>query len=260
MACPDGSVHGRTVCALHEALQTYRVVSADAGQPHPSWSGRFAADLARISAGWDVFWHSPFRVSPITFRQQVVSRLVDGILAYGWAEMARRSLRRRDLAGTVAAPGRWKTALVCRPRADGRRPNHGRPGAVGATSGTEHRRGRLQDAPRRKGRFPGVDTRATPWGPTAETLISTTPTGDVNEKNVAVAEWHEAHQRQHRGTSFSSTTMTNSSEPVEESFGYDYEHEHDLMLQVDEHEHDPFGVNSQKEREGDMAPKRTVES
>ena len=73
-----------------------------------------------------------------------------------------------------------------------------------------------------------MDTRATPWGPTAETLISTTPTGDVNEKNVAITEWHEAHQVKTEGEILPYHD-DELQRPVEQSFGYEDMHEHEPL-------------------------------
>ena len=45
-----------------------------------------------------------------------------------------------------------------------------------------------------KGEIPGVNTLTTPWSPTVHTLIkSPVPTGNVNEKSAAIAEWHESN-------------------------------------------------------------------
>ena len=181
------------------------------------------ADLARISAGWDVFWHSRF-VFQNHLRQQVVSRLVDGILAYGWAEMARVSAAARPVQSLT-----WEMEVAL--SADLVRM------AVGPITGDPELWARVLarnidvDAFRirlDKGQVPGIDTRATPWGPTAETLISTTPTGDVNEKKVAVAEWHEVHQRNTEDV----ILKYHDSEmqlPFEEHDGYSDEHDHDPL-------------------------------
>ena len=180
------------------------------------------SELASIAAGWDIFWHSRF-VFANHVRQQVVSRLVDGLLTYGWAEIAK--------VEAAARPGvnpAWKMETIL--TADLVRM------AVGPITGdpalwarrmarnidVEAFRLRLD-----KGEIPGVDTRANPWGPTAETLIRTTPTGDVNEKKVAIAEWHEAHQ-----VNTESLILPYHDDelqrPGEQSFGYEYEHEHEL--------------------------------
>ena len=181
------------------------------------------SELSSIAAGWDIFWHSRY-VFANHVRQQVVSRLVDGLLAYGWAEIAK--------VEAAARPGvnpAWKmeTALT----ADIVRM------AVGPITGDPalwaRRMARNIDVEAFRlrlalGEIPGVDTLATPWGPTAQTLISTTPTGDVNEKNAAITEWHEAHQV--NTESFILPYHDDELQrPVEESFGYDYEHEHEPM-------------------------------
>ena len=181
------------------------------------------ADLARISAGWDVFWHSRF-VFQNHLRQQVVSRLVDGILSYGWAEMARVSAAARPVQSLT-----WETAVAL--SADLVRM------AVGPITGDPalwaRRLARNIDVDAfrirlDKGEVPGVDTMATPWGPTAATLISTTPAGDVNEKKVAVAEWHEAHQRNTEDVilKYHDSEMQR---PFEEHDGYSDEHDHDPL-------------------------------
>ena len=180
------------------------------------------SELASIAAGWDIFWHSRF-VFANHVRQQVVSRLVDGLLTYGWAEIAK--------VEAAARPGvspAWKmettlTADIVRMAVG---PITGDPGlwARRMARNIDVEAFRLRLA---KGEIPGVDTRAMPWGPTAETLISTTPTGDVNEKNVAIVEWHEAHQV----NTESEILPYHDDElqrPVEKSFGFEYEHEHDL--------------------------------
>ena len=181
------------------------------------------SELSSIAAGWDIFWHSRF-VFANHVRQQVVSRLVDGMLAYGWAEIAK--------VEAAARPGvnpAWKmeTALT----ADLVRM------AVGPITGDPalwaRRMARNIDVEAFRlrlalGEIPGIDTLATPWGPTAQTLISTTPTGDVNEKNAAITEWHEANQV--NTESFILPYHDDELQrPVEESFGYDYEHEHELI-------------------------------
>ena len=218
---PEGSVHGRTLCALPRQYPDYRAIQ-DAGQPHPSRPGgscRACEDLrwvGRVLA-------QPLRV-PNHLRQQVVSRLVDGILLYGWAEMSRVALAARP-----AQSDAWKGETTL--SADLVRM------AVGPLIGDPALWARVLarnidvDAFRIRldaGQVPGVDTRATPWGPTAETLISTTPTGDVNEKKVAVAEWHEAHQRNTEDVilKYHDSEMQR---PIEEHDGYEDEHEHDPL-------------------------------
>ena len=181
------------------------------------------SELSSIAAGWDIFWHSRF-VFANHVRQQVVSRLVDGILAYGWAEIAKV-----EAAARPSASPAWKmetaiTADIVRM-------------AVGPITGDPalwaRRMARNIDVEAFRlrlalGEIPGVDTRATPWGPTAETLIRTTPTGDVNEKNVAITEWHEAHQVHVEGEILPYHD-DELQRPVERSFGYEDEHEHELM-------------------------------
>ena len=54
-----------------------------------------------------------------------------------------------------------------------------------------------------KGEVPGVDTRATPWGPTAD-ADQHDADRHVNDKKVAVAEWHRISATPR--TSYSSTT------------------------------------------------------
>ena len=180
------------------------------------------SELSSIAAGWDIFWHSRF-VFANHVRQQVVSRLVDGILAYGWAEIAK--------VEAAARPGvspAWKmetelTADIVRMAVG---PITGDPAlwARRMARNIDVEAFRLRLA---KGEIPGVDTRATPWGPTAETLIRTTPTGDVNEKNVAIVEWHEANQVNTEGKILPYHD-DELQRPVEQSFGFEYEHEHDL--------------------------------
>ena len=180
------------------------------------------SELSSIAAGWDIFWHSRF-VFANHVRQQVVSRLVDGILAYGWAEIAK--------VEAAARPGvnpAWKmeTALTADIVRMAVGPITGDPAlwARRMARNIDVEAFRLRLA---KGEIPGVDTRAMPWGPTAETLISTTPTGDVNEKNVAIVEWHEANQVNTEGKILPYHD-DELQRPVEQSFGYAYEHEHDL--------------------------------
>ena len=181
------------------------------------------ADLADIASGWDTFWHGRYVFSN-HLRQQVVSRLVDGIIAYSWAEMDRvvaaSKPRQTDVWRTEAA----LTASLVKM-------------AVGPITGDPalwaRRLARNIDVNAfrirlDKGQVPGVDTRANPWGPTAETLISTTPTGDVNEKKVAIAEWHEANQRNTEDI----VLKYHDSEmqlPYEEHDGYNDEHDHDPL-------------------------------
>ena len=180
------------------------------------------SELASIAAGWDIFWHSRF-VFANHVRQQVVSRLVDGILAYGWAEIAK--------VEAAASPGvnpAWKmeTALTADIVRMAIGPITGDPALwarrMARNIDVDAFRLRLD-----KGEIPGVDTRATPWGPTAETLISTTPTGDVNEKKAAVAEWHETNQVNTEGKILPYHD-DELQRPVEQSFGYESAHEHDL--------------------------------
>ena len=180
------------------------------------------SELASIAAGWDIFWHSRF-VFANHVRQQVVSRLVDGLLTYGWAEIAK--------VEAAARPGvnpAWKMETIL--TADIVRM------AVGPITGDPalwaRRMARNIDVEAFRlrlalGEIPGVDTRATPWGPTAETLIRTTPTGDVNEKNVAITEWHEAHQVHVEGEILPYHD-DELQRPVEQSFGYEEGHEHEL--------------------------------
>ena len=179
------------------------------------------SELASIAAGWDIFWHSRY-VFANHVRQQVVSRLVDGLLTYGWAEIAK--------VETAARPGvnpAWKmettlTADIVRMAVG---PITGDPAlwARRMARNIDVEAFRLRLA---KGEIPGVDTRATPWGPTAETLIRTTPTGDVNEKNVAITEWHEAHQVHVEGEILPYHD-DELQRPVEQSFGYEDRHEHE---------------------------------
>ena len=181
------------------------------------------AELARISAGWDVFWHSRY-VFQNHLRQQVVSRLVDGILAYGWAQMASVSAASRpDQSDTWRTGTELAADLVQM--------------AVGPLTGDPELWARVLsrnidvDAFRirlDKGQVPGVDTRATPWGPTAETLISTTPTGDVNEKKVAITEWHETNQRNTEDIvlKYHDSEMQR---PFEEDDSYNQDHDHDPL-------------------------------
>ena len=181
------------------------------------------AELARISAGWDVFWHSRY-VFQNHLRQQVVSRLVDGILEYGWAEMARVSAAARPVQSLT-----WETAVAVSAElvrmAVG--PMTGDPSLwarrLARNIDVDAFRIRLD-----KGQVPGVDTRATPWGPTAETLISTTPTGDVNVKKVAITEWHEANQRNTEDVilKYHDSEMQR---PFEAHDGYSDDHDHDPL-------------------------------
>ena len=101
------------------------------------------SELSSIAAGWDIFWHSRY-VFANHVRQQVVSRLVDGLLAYGWAEIAK--------VEAAARPGvnpAWKmeTALTADIVRMAVGPITGRPCAVGAATGPQHRRGSVQAAP-----------------------------------------------------------------------------------------------------------------
>ena len=182
------------------------------------------SELSSIAAGWDIFWHSRF-VFANHVRQQVVSRLVDGMLAYGWAEIAK--------VEAAASPGvnpawQMETALTADIVRMAVGPITGDPAlwARRMARNIDVEAFRLRLA---KGEIPGVDTLATPWGPTAQTLISTTPTGDVNEKNVAIVEWHEANQV----NTESEILPYHDDElqrPVEQSFGFEYEHEHEHEL------------------------------
>ena len=181
------------------------------------------SELSSIAAGWDIFWHSRF-VFANHVRQQVVSRLVDGILAYGWAEIAKVEAAARP---GVSPAWKMETALTADIVRMAVGPITGDPGlwARRMARNIDVEAFRLRLA---KGEIPGVDTRAMPWGPTAETLIRTTPTGDVNEKNVAIVEWHEAHQV----NTESEILPYHDDElqrPVEQSFGYEDSHEHDLI-------------------------------
>ena len=182
------------------------------------------SELSSIAAGWDIFWHSRF-VFANHVRQQVVSRLVDGLLTYGWAEIAKVESASRP---GVSPAWKMETALTADLVRMAVGPITGDPGlwARRMARNIDVEAFRLRLA---KGEIPGVDTRAMPWGPTAETLIRTTPTGDVNEKNVAIVEWHEAHQV----NTESEILPYHDDElqrPVEKSFGYDYEHEHEHEL------------------------------
>ena len=190
------------------------------------------AELARISShrGGMSFWHSRYTCSQNHLRQQVVvSRLVDGLLAYGWAEMARR--RRRLLGRSLSIT--WKTELLLMPTLV-------RMAAVGPITGDPElwsrrlarnidRRG-LPDSPRQRVRFLAWTRGRLPWGATAETLISTTPTGDVNEKKVAVAEWHETNQRNTEDIVILKYHDRRDAAAVRaRTFGYNDEHEHDPL-------------------------------
>ena len=156
-------------------------------------------------------------------RQQVVSRLVDGLLAYGWAEIAKVEAAARP---NVNPAWKMETALTADLVRMAVGPITGDPGlwARRMARNIDVEAFRLRLA---KGEIPGVDTRAMPWGPTAETLISTTPTGDVNEKKVAITEWHEANQVNTESFILPYHDDEFHRAP-ERSFGYDYEHEHDL--------------------------------
>ena len=180
------------------------------------------SELSSIAAGWDIFWHSRF-VFANHVRQQVVSRLVDGLLAYGWAEIAKVEAAARP---GVSPAWKMETALTADIVRMAVGPITGDPGlwARRMARNIDVEAFRLRLA---KGEIPGVDTRAMPWGPTAETLISTTPTGDVNEKNVAIVEWHEANQVNTEGKILPYHD-DELQRPVEQSFGFEYEHEHDL--------------------------------
>ena len=180
------------------------------------------SELAEVASGWDLFWHSRF-VFQNHLRQQVISRLVDGILAYGWAEIAKVAAAARP-----AQTSTWRTeaVLIASLVRMAIGPLTGDPAlwsrVLSRNIDVNAFRARLD-----KGQIPGVDTRATPdWGPTAETLISTTPVGDVNEKKVAIAAWHEANQRNTEDV----ILKYHDSElqrPVELTFGYDDSHEHE---------------------------------
>ena len=181
------------------------------------------SELSSIAAGWDIFWHSRF-VFANHVRQQVVSRLVDGILAYGWAEIAKVEAAARP---GVSPAWKMETALTADIVRMAVGPITGDPAlwARRMARNIDVEAFRLRLA---KGEIPGVDTRATPWGPTAETLISTTPTGDVNEKNVAIVEWHEAHQVNTEGKILPYHD-DELQRPVEQSFGYEDMHEHEPL-------------------------------
>ena len=182
------------------------------------------SELSSIAAGWDIFWHSRF-VFANHVRQQVVSRLVDGMLAYGWAEIAKVEAAARP---GVSPAWKMETALTADIVRMAVGPITGDPAlwARRMARNIDVEAFRLRLA---KGEIPGVDTLATPWGPTAQTLISTTPTGDVNEKNVAIVEWHEANQVNTEGEILPYHD-DELQRPVEKSFGYDYEHEHEHEL------------------------------
>ena len=182
------------------------------------------AELAAIAHGWDLFWHSRY-IFKNHLRQQVVSRLVDGLLAYGWATIKASNTSVRPATSTT-----WTTEIEL--AADLTRmavgPITGDPAMWGRrlarNINLETFRNRLD-----KGHIPGVDTRATPqWGPTAETLLSTTPKGNVNETKAAIAEWHEEHQS-HMEDIILKYYDTEMQLPVEQSFGYDDSHEHELL-------------------------------
>ena len=181
------------------------------------------SELASIAAGWDIFWHSRF-VFANHVRQQVVSRLVDGLLTYGWAEIAKV-----EAAANPGVSPAWKmeTALTADLVRMAVGPITGDPGlwARRMARNIDVEAFRLRLA---LGEIPGVDTRATPWGPTAETLISTTPTGDVNEKNAAITAWHEAHQVKTEGEILPYHD-DELQRPVEQSFGYEDMHEHEPL-------------------------------
>ena len=180
------------------------------------------ADLADIAHGWDLFWHSRF-VFQNHLRQQVTSRLVDGLLKYGW-----ELIKTAETAARPAVTANWSIEIGL--AADLTRM------AVGPITGDPAMWGRrlarninLETFRTRldKGHVPGVDTRAVPkWGPTAETLLSTTPTGNVNEKKAAIAEWHEAHQS-HTEDVILQYHDGEMQLPIERSFGYEDSHEHD---------------------------------
>ena len=184
---------------------------------------KLRSDLALIASGWDSFWHGRY-IFANHLRQQVVSRLVDGLLAYGWAEIAKTEAAARPSLSIA-----WKTELLLMKTLV--------EAAVGPITGLPElwsrrlARNITLEAFRLRldaGQVPGVDTRAMPWGATAETLISTTPTGDVNEKKVAVAEWHETNLR-HTEDVILKYHDDEMQRPVERSFGYNDDHEHNPL-------------------------------
>ena len=180
------------------------------------------AELADIAHGWDLFWHSRY-VFQNHLRQQVTSRLVDGLLKYGW-----KLIETAETAARPAVTPNWNIEIGL--AADLTRM------AVGPITGDPAMWGRrlarninLDTFRTRldKGHVPGVDTRAVPkWGPTAETLLSTIPTGTINETKTAIAAWHEAHQR-HTEDVILPYYDVEMQLPVERSFGYEDSHEHD---------------------------------
>ena len=181
------------------------------------------AELADIAHGWDLFWHSRY-VFQNHLRQQVTSRLVDGLLKYGW-----ELIKTAEAAARPAVTPTWSIKIGI--AADLTRM------AVGPITGDPAMWGRrlarninLDTFRTRldKGHVPGVDTRATPWGPTAETLLQTIPTGNVNETKAAIAEWHEAHQL-HTEDTILRYHDGEMQLPVERSFGYDDSHAHDPL-------------------------------
>ena len=182
------------------------------------------AELADIAHGWDLFWHSRF-VFQDHLRQQVTSRLVDGLLKYGWG-----LIEAAETAARPAVTASWGVEIGL--AADLTRM------AVGPITGDPAMWGRrlarninLDTFRTRldKGHVPGVDTRAVPkWGPTAETLLSTIPTGTINETKAAIAEWHESHQR-HTEDVILQYHDSEMQLPIERSFGYEDSHEHDPL-------------------------------
>ena len=150
------------------------------------------AELAKIAHGWDLFWHSRYVFSN-HLRQQVVSRIVDGLLAYCWGEIAKVETTIGSTTDSVSAEWHTLMAITTGLILIATGPITGDPAmwsrALARNIDIEAFRLRLV-----KGEIPGVNMSTTPWSPTAHTLIKSPITkGNINEKSAAIAKWHESN-------------------------------------------------------------------
>ena len=179
--------------------------------------------IATIAHGWDSAWHGRY-VFGNHLRQQVVSRIIDGMLSNAEAKIAALLV-----SATPAVNDDWKAALalvetevkalcdLCAgdPALWARR--------LARNIDVESFRARLA-----LGEVPKPVTSTTPWTPGAPVtkLIIPSTITNINERYELAARWHDDNRRAVENVALRYYDEDMQAVP-EKTYGYDSSHEHD---------------------------------
>ena len=179
---------------------------------------RIRSELAEVANGWDRIWHSRYIFSDHV-RQQVTSRLIDGMLSLVDAaalKMAPSSNWRALLPAVEALHAKVRAICIGDPEIWSRELARKIDGPAFMT--------RLQ-----AGELPDVNMATTPWSPGLKIAEASIPKGStVNATREIAARWHDA-QREVVESSLLPYYDTFVSRPEEQIWGYAADtHEHEL--------------------------------